>query len=484
MRRRYDVLIIGAGVVGSAIARELTRYRLDICVLEKNADVCCGVSGRNTGLLHAGFLYPKGSLKTRFTLEGNRGFDQLAKELDIPFKRTGKLTVGHTPQEYDRLLSLKARGEENGVTGLEMIDKAQLRQIDPHVKGEFALYSKTSGLLNPYLYTIALAENAKQNGGEFIFDCEVLSAGQASGGDHCLNTTKGEFCGRWVINAAGLHSAAVAAMLKVPDFQLKWIKGEYILLDKKAGAHLSLPVYPAPDENDVYDIHITPTLDGNVLIGPTCDEVVEEADFDTSRAGLDQLLQKGGLLFDGMRPGWQIRNFSGIFSRPVDPKTGAELDFQIDYRDTVPRVIQVVGITSPGLTCSYPIARYVAGIFLRQETPGINRDFHPIRKGITPFAEQDDETRSRLVALDPDYGEIVCRCEQITRGEILKAIHNPLGVCSVNGIKYRTRASMGRCQGGYCETRITEMIRKETGAAVTDVRLDGPESYMFTGKVR
>lgn len=210
-----------------------------------------------------------------------------------------------------------------------------------------------------------------------------------------------------------------------------WIKGEYILLDKKAGMHLSLPVYPSPDEHDVYDIHVTPTLDGNVLIGPTCDEVVDSIDFDTSRAGLDQLLEKGGMLFDGMQPGWQIRNFAGIFPRPVDPETEDELDFQIDCRSDAPNIINIVGITSPGLTCSYPIVRYVAAMMAEHEDLAPNLDFNPRREGIICFSEQDDETRSQLVEQNPDYGEIVCRCEQITRAEILQAIRNPLGICSV-----------------------------------------------------
>jgi glycerol-3-phosphate dehydrogenase len=231
------------------------------------------------------------------------------------------------------------------------------------------------------------------------------------------------------------------------------------------------------------DIHVTPTIDGNVLIGPTCTEVVDSPEFNTTGAGLTERLEKGGILFEGMRPDWQIRNFCGIFPKPVD-SSGNELDFQIESRPELPGLINLVGITSPGFTGAYPIALYIAAMIGEHEELIPNPGFNPLRRGIVSFADKNDEERARLIEQDPNYGEIVCRCECITRAEILQALKNPLGICSVNGIKYRTRASMGRCQGGYCETRITSILRQEPGISETDIRLNGPSSYLFTGKVR
>lgn len=483
MQQCYDVMIIGAGVIGSSIARELSRYQAKVGVLEKETDVCCGNSSRNTGLLHAGF-HEHGSLKAKFTVEGNRAFDAIARELDVPFRRTGKLIVGFTEEQRKRLLDLKKRGEENGVPGLMMVDRAEMDKMDPNVGGNFALYSASSGITCPYQYTIALAENAKTNGVDFYFENEVIAVERNADGIFDITASQGKFQAKWVINSAGLNSPAVAAMLGAPGYTLRMVKGEYIILDKKAGAFLNLPVYPCPDENGIFDIHVTPTIDGNVLVGPTCDEIVGATHFDTTRAALNKLVKNGSNLFERMNPDWFIRNFAGIFPRLIDPDTGLEMDFTIDYKKERPNIISLLGMNSPGLTSAYPIARRVAGIVAEEECLQKNDQFNPCRKAIIRFAEQDNETRQTLIEENPDYGEVICRCENVTKAEILEALHNPLGVSSVNSIKYRTRATMGRCQGGYCETRIASILQENMGQEKTDIRLGNRFSYMFTGEVR
>ncbi len=479
----YDVLIIGGGVVGSAIARELARYHVKVAVLEQNADVCCGNSGRNTGLLHAGFMYQPGSLKAQYAVEGNAAYDALAEELDVPLRRTGKLTVGSTPEEYQRLLALMERGKLNHVPGMEMIDRDALRAMEPHVQGEFALYSRTSALLSPYQYTIALAENAAANGVDYHLSCKVTVAMVSPGGGWQLETTGGRFSAKWVVNAAGLASAEVSALLGAEGYRLRMVRGEYLLLDKKAGAYLTRPVYPCPDENWVYDIHVTPTLDGNVLVGPTVDDEIQQADFETTRQEQLLLVKNGGQLFDHLKSSWVIRGFSGVFPHGIDTATGKETDFVIE---SLPgrNAILLVGINSPGLTSAYPIGRRVADMIAQAEHLSKKDGFNPIRKGILPFAEQSAEVQARLIAENPDYGELICRCERVSKAEILQALRNPLGVATVTGVKYRTRATMGRCQGGYCETRITDIIREELGIPATDVRFANEGSYMFTGEVR
>lgn len=485
MMQSYDVIIIGGGVVGSAIARELTRYRLSVGVLEKASDVCTQTSGRNTGMLHAGFLYKPGSLKAECAVEGNREFDDVARELDVPFKRTGKLIVGFTPEHRERLQSFIERGKINGVSGMELIDRARMDEIDPSAGGNFAIHCPTSGILDPFLYTIALAENAVQNGAAYHLNTEVTGAECLPDGRHLLHTNgQGDFSCRWVVNSAGLHSAEVSTMLGIPGYVIQPVKGEYIILDKKAGQFAKIPVYPAPTPKNTFDTHATPTVDGNVLVGPNSLNEEDGEDYSVTQQGIDGLVESGLKMFKHIRREYFIRTFAGARPKRIDPETGEIQDFLLEIRPDVPGVINLVGIESPGLTSALPLARRVVKMLSEREVLIPNPAFNPVRKGIVRFCEQSDEKKAALIADDPDYGEIVCRCETITRAEIRQAIHNPLGVCTVNGIKVRTRASMGRCQGGYCETRITAMIREALGMAAADVELGPKGSYLFTGTVK
>jgi len=250
MQQSYDVVIIGGGVVGSAIARELSRYKLRIAVLEKESDVCTQTSGRNTGMLHAGFLYKTGSLKAICAVEGNQEFEQVARELDVPFKRTGKLIVGFTDEHRQRLEQFMARGEANGVKGLELIDRKRMDELDPSAGGNFAMWCPASGILDPFLYTIALAENAVHNGAEYHLNCAFTGETRQADGTHLLHTTRGDFHTRWVVNSAGLNSAVVSGQLGIPGYVIKPVKGEYFVLDKLAGQFARIPVYPAPNPDN------------------------------------------------------------------------------------------------------------------------------------------------------------------------------------------------------------------------------------------
>lgn len=484
-REQWDVVVIGAGVVGSAVARELTRYQLRVAVLEKELDVACGNSSRNTGMLHAGFTYRPGSLKAECAVEGNGEFDQVAAELGVPFKRTGKLVVGFTEHDRENILKFKAIGEKNGVKGMRMIDKEEIERIEPHAGGEFAMYVPSSGILDPMAYTIALADNAAQNGATFLFDHRVTGIARDAEGDaYVISTSRGEVRAKWVINCAGAYASEVSEMLGYPNYPVRGFKGEYFVLDKKAGAYLKTPVYPAPNDKGGFSTHATPTVDGNILVGP--DSYVTEGweDYNCTKEHLDGLIRDGSKMFEQMRREFFIRNFAGIRWKRVDEE-GNVLDFKLESdQQGHPNTVNLVGIESPGVTCALPLARRAVARLVAVEAPQRNADFDPVRPAPKRFYDMTREEQAAAIAADPEYGEIVCRCETVTRAEIRRAIHNPLGVHTVTGIKNRTRATMGRCQGGYCETRITEMIEQELGVEPEDVRFNRAGSYMFTGHVR
>lgn len=483
MRQLYDVLIIGGGVVGSAIAREMSRYSLKIGVLEKNMDVCNETSGRNSGVIHGGFAYDTGTLKARLCVEGNRNMEQLAAELDFKFIRCGKVLVGNTQEDLETLKRTVEQGEANGVRGLKIIDKARLHELAPAVVGEFAMFSPDSGIVDPFNYTIALAENAHQNGADYFLGHEVTAIDRDGDGNYCIATPKGRFHSRWVVNSAGLGCGKISHMLGIKGYKIIGSKGDYIILDKRTGPLLPLPAYPVPS-NTYMGIHVTNTTDGNVIVGPNADLVTDFTYYGVPQENMDYLAESASALWPCIQKQDYIRNYSGILPKWVDDK-GIIQDFKIEIRDDIaPRAINLIGIESPGLTAAAPIARYAAGLMAERENLRPNPDFHPVRKGIKRFKEMTPEEQNLRIRENPDYGQVVCRCEKVTRAEILEAIHNPLGVDTVTGVKYRTRSMMGRCQGGYCQMRIAQMLQEELGKKETEILYSGEGSQLFYGKVR
>lgn len=483
-KKQYDVIVIGSGVVGSAIARELSRYDLNVGVLEKELDVVCETSGRNSGVLHAGFNNKPGSLMAKFCVEGNQGFDKVAKELNIPFKRTGKLVTGFSDEDIKVLEELKERGDKNGVKGLEIVSEKRIKELAPNVKGTKALYSPMTGILDPFIYTIALAENACENGVEFYLGREVKEIKRK---EECYEiiTNKETYFTKWVINSAGLNSDKIARMLGITDYTIYPCRGEYFILDQKAGKYLNIPAYPVPNKKEGgLGIHLTPSIHGNIFIGPSADYIDENDNYSATEEVMDMLVREGRKILPQIKREHFIRNFSGIRPKLVSKEKGGYADFVIEERKEIPNVINLVGIESPGLTSAVPIARYVVEKIKNKETLKENKKFNPIRKGIVKFSEQSEEKQAELIRENPDYGEIICRCETITKAEILSAVRNPLGVGTVTGIKYRTRAMMGRCQGGYCQTRIAEIIMKEKNSNTDELKYSRENGKMFVGKVR
>lgn len=491
MKEIYDIAIIGGGIIGSSIARELSKYKLSICVLEKELDVCLETSGRNSGVLHAGFNNKPDSLMAKFCVEGNQNFDEVAKELDIPFKRTGKLVVGFTKEDKEQLIKMKEQGEVNGVVGLEIINKEKIKELSPYIDGDFALYSPSTGILNPFIYTIAMAENAVENGVNYFLGNEVLDIKRIlykedkSEEVYEINTSKGIYKSKWIINCAGLSSDKIGKMLGIDEYSIHPCRGEYFILDQKVGQLLNMPTYPVPNpKSGGLGIHLTPSIDGNVFIGPSSEYINEKDDYSVTKEVMDLLIEDGGRIFPHIKKEHFIRNFSGIRPKLVGKEQGGYDDFKIELRDDIPNIINLTGIESPGLTSAVPIAKYVVSLLSQKENLKENPYFNKYRKGIINFKEQSIDIKRKLIEENQDYGEIVCRCETITKAEILEAINNPLGVETVTGIKYRTRAMMGRCQGGYCQTRITKLIKEVKEKNEEEILYSRKDSNMFVGKVR
>ncbi|MGI6006154.1 MAG: NAD(P)/FAD-dependent oxidoreductase [Ruminococcus sp.] len=486
MTQAYDVLIVGAGVIGCTVSRELSRYQLSVCVVEKGPDICMETSNRNSAVLHAGYNNRPDSLMAKFCVEGNRTFDQVAAELDIPYKRTGKLVVGFTADDLKNLRGLKEQGEKNGIKGIEIVNRDFIDRKAPLIKGNFAMWSPTTAILSPFQFTYGMAENAADNGVSFFCDCEVTGISLRPDGIHSVITKKGIFKSRWVINCAGLGSDMISSMLGINDYTLYPCRGEYFILDKKLSKMLPLPVYPVPNyQTGGLGIHLTPTLDGNIMVGPSTEYINERGNYSTTRKIMDMLIEDGSRIFPYLKREYFIRNFAGIRPKLSPKGVGGYHDFVIERRDDIdPHAVNLVGIESPGLTSAVPIAREVLRLIMEKEDLKKNPAFHPLRHRFPTFRDKSPEEQAQLIRNNSDYGEIICRCETITKAEVLHAIKGPLGASTVTGVKYRCRAMMGRCQGGYCQTRITELLMQEKEIRPEDLIYERQGSYIFTGEVR
>lgn len=484
MKQHFDIVIIGAGAVGCAIARELSRTDLKIAVLEKECDVAAGTSGRNSAVVHAGFNNKPGTLMAKLCVEGNEGFEALCRELDVPYNKTGKLLVAFSPEEMETLKKLVKQGEANGCKGLRLVDEKECNELVPHVGGIGGMLSPNTAIFDPFLYTLALAENALQNGVSFFLNTEVTAI-HREGEGFVVSSGERTFTARMVINSAGLYSDKVAALAGVEGYHIYPCRGEYLILDKIAQEYLPLPVYPAPCAGiGGLGVHITPTIHGNIIIGPNAEYIDEKDNCSTLQDTLDQLFKEAQQLMPALQRKDIIGAYSGIRSKQAPPEVGGFYDFVIKEEEACPGLIDLIGIESPGMTASVPIARRVAAMVREKLQPGENAAFDPTHKGILRFAEQSPEEKARLIKEDPDYGEVICRCQQVTKKEILQAIENPLGVRTIAAIKYRVWPTTGRCQGGYCLTRIAEILEKEYGIPPEEISQRGSGSELFSGKVK
>ncbi len=481
MKTQYDIAIVGAGVVGSFIAYELSRYRLKIALIDKESDVGLGTSCRNSGVLHAGFYYPTGSLKARLCVEGNSLMKELQKYLQFPMKATGKLLVAFRKEEVEELHRLKEQGEANGVE-LELIKGESIGKLQPGIEAMMGMYSPNTAILSPYGATIAAAETAARNGVDVFLSTEVKTVKKE--GDFKLKTNNGTIRSRWLINATGVISDKFSSMVGVDGYKLYPCRGEYHILDKKLAPLVKMPIYPVPAKgvSGHLGVHITPTVEGPILIGPSAEYIDDPEDYSCTLPVMEKLFEEGYKLWPHFTRKDIIRAFSGIRAKPIPPGEKGFKDFII--KEDLPNFINLVGIESPGLTAAPAIAKMIKKMIEKKEKLTEKENFDPYYRGVKRLEPLPEEEKERLVRENPNYGEIICRCEKVTKQEILDAINNPIGAKSLVGIKYRSRAMMGRCQGGYCLPKIVDIMEKEFGLKPHDFYLHKPESWMFGGRLR
>ncbi len=479
MNSRSDVLIIGAGVIGCALARELSKYQISTVLLEKEPDVACGVSKGNSGVLHTGLYYPKGSLKAKLCVEGRLMFPEIAKQLNVPYSLCGKHVIARSEEELKDLEKIKAVGEGNGVEGLTIITGEELKKREPLIDALYALYSPVAGIFPPYLFTIALAENAQTNGVKINVNTQVSAINQETSG-YKVTTNQGEFHAGLVVNSAGLYADKISAMVGVDNYKLYPCRGEYLLLDKSCQNIINAPVYPVPPKiAGVLGVHLTNTMDGNILIGPSEEFIDEREDTKTTKEKIKQLIDGAKNLLPSIPLNHIIYGFSSVRSKITPPNEKGSRDFII--QEDAENFINMIGMESPGLTSSPAIAKMVAQMISQKIDLKEKNTFNPIRKIKTPFREASRAEQTALINENPAYGEIVCRCEQVSKKEIIDALNNPISDKTISAVKYRTRAGMGRCHGGFCLPKIVEILKEEYGIPPEEIKLKNMDSTLFIG---
>jgi len=475
MMNRFDVCVIGAGVTGCAIARELSMYDLSVCVIEKEEDVCSGTSKANSGIVHAGYDAKPGSVKAKMNVRGSKLIKELSETLDFPYRQNGSMVVAFSEGDVPRLEELKARGEANGVEQLSVISGDEARAIEPALSKEVAaaLLVPTGGIVCPFNMTIAFAENAYENGAEFRLLTAVTDIKTEEEG-YCVVTDKGDVHARTVVNAAGVYADVLHNMVSEKKLHITARRGEYMLMDKEAGGLVDHTIFQLPTEFSK-GVLVTPTVHGNLMTGPTATDIEDKEDTETTAEGLGEVRSKASLSAAAIPFNMVITSFSGLRAH----EDGG--DFVIGEAEDAPGFYDAAGIESPGLSSAPAIGEYLAEMIAEKLGAAAKTDAVRTRKAIPEVAKLPLEERAKLIAERSDYGTIICRCENISEGEIVDAIRRPLGARSLDGIKRRVRQGMGRCQAGFCTPGAMEILARELGIPMEQVCKNRPGSELVKG---
>lgn len=477
-KKQFDVAIVGAGVVGASIARELSRYCIRVCVVEKEMDLCEGTSKANSGIVHAGYDAAPGTLKAKLNVEGNQRMEELSKKLSFPFQRNGSLVLCFQEKDLPGLFMLQEQGEKNGVKGLRVVTGTEMEEIEPNISKEAKafLYAPSGGIVCPFQLTIAMAENAYANGVKFLLGTRVLDIEKEETG-YVLTTSRGTISSRLVVNAAGVYGDWLHNRVSTQKIRIIPRKGEYCLLDKEAGAYVKKTIFQLPTELGK-GILISPTVHGNLLVGPTAVDIEDKEALNTTREGLEKVLLTGAKSVKNLPAGQVITSFAGL--RAHEEKR----DFIIGEAQGAEGFYDAVGIDSPGLTSAPAIGLMAAGMIKERLHAVEKESFIEEREDMFRVAQADAAERNKRIRENPAYGNIICRCETVSEGEIMDAIRRPLGARTLDGVKRRTRAGMGRCQAGFCSPRVIQILARELGVSELKVQKAGEQSGLLMGRIK
>ena len=469
----YDVVVIGAGVVGTSVARFLSRYDLEVAVLEKEEDVCSGTSKANSAIVHAGHDAKTGTLKAKFNLLGSKMMEGLSKELDFSYKRNGSYVVCFSKEDLPSLEELYKRGIANGVEGLEIIDGNELRKREPNLQDEIvaALWCPTGAIVCPFELTQAMAENAATNGVEFIFNTKVEAIERKD--DYYI--VNGSIKTKSIVNCAGLYSDVIHNLVSDKKYNIIPKKGDYVLMDREVGGLVKSTIFQLPTKAGK-GVLVTPTVHGNLLVGPSATDVDDKAYTSTTSEDLSMIIDKAKLSAKNIPFNKVITSFSGVRAH----EEGG--DFILE--EAVDNFFDCVGIESPGLTAAPAIGEYMADLVAKKLAATKKDHFVNERKGIVKLASLSFEERAKLIEQNPNYGQIICRCEEISEGEIIDAIKRIPGATSLDGVKRRVRAGMGRCQAGFCSPKVMEILARELGKPLEEICKNNSNSKMVYGKMK
>ncbi len=477
---KTDVVVIGAGAVGCAIARELSKYDIHVIVVDKNEDIGGDASKSNSAIIHTGYDATPDSLESRLVVAANPMYDEITKDLDVPFKRIGAILPAFTQEQFDKLPEIKAKAFKNHVYDVEYKSGAELLEIEPNLNPEVkgGLYIPRESIIDPFILVQALAENANANGVEFLLNAKVTDIKTENGKIKSVVTTKGEIETTYVINSAGLYCDEIAQMVGKAEYKVVARKGQFYILDKKTNCQVNYIVLPIPTKITKGKL-MCPTIHGNMLVGPTAEDQESKVDKSTSAEGLASIEKDVRNLIPNVNLRDTITQYSGL--RPNRNPEGLHVD---TYEDLY-GYVNLSGVRSTGLTLSVAMGKYVTQTLINMGAPLVLKDnFIKTRKGIVKFSEQSHEEQDKLIKENPLYGNVICRCETITEAEIMQAIHRPLGAKSVDAVKRRVRAGMGRCQAGFCGPKVLEILSRELGVEPIEINKHNVGSYMVTGKTR
>lgn len=477
---KTDVLVIGAGAVGTAITRELTKYRLNVICVDKREDVGGDCSKSNSAIIHTGYDAKPGTLESELVVAANPRYDKLCEDLDIPFSRIGAILPAITDEQFAQLPAIKEKALKNRVYDIEYLSKEQILAMEPNLNPEVkgGLYIPRESIIDPFIFVVAMAENAVANGAKFLLNTEVTGIKTENGKIVGAETTSGYIEADYIVNAAGLFCDEVAAMVGKNDYFVNPRKGQFYILDKNTSCKVNHIVLPIPTKLTKGKL-MCPTIHGNMLVGPTAEDLEDKFDKSTNAEGLDSIRADVQKLIPGVVLRDTITQYSGL--RPNRNPEG----LNIDTYDDLYGYVNLSGVRSTGLTNSVSIGTYVANILKNMGLDMVwKEDFISKRKGIVRLKELSREEQHALIEKNPLYGNIVCRCETVTEGEIVDAIHSPIPATTVDGIKRRLRAGMGRCQGGFCGPKVIEILSRELGVKPEDIRKNNGKSYMVTGPVK